>query len=391
LAVTGDLTVDTTTLKVDSTNNRVGIGISSPSTALDVVGTTTLKTVKAGSGVVAISSATYTSLYATSTYNTSTPHGFATGDTVAVTGITPSSWNRTATITVNSPTQFFFSLFDGSTGGAYSSGGTATGPPSTLYVDTTNDRIGIGTSSPATKLDVLGTATVRAAATQDGVALAGRAGGTSTYEVTLTPTTLTADRTLTLPDASGTVALTDSAMTSSTFIGTTSVALNRSSGALTLAGITLTTPVLGVATATTINKVAFTAPATGSTLTIAEGKTLTASNTLTLTGTDASSVAFGAGGTVAYTNVATLSSLTSIGTIGTGIWQGTAIAGLYGGTGVANSGKTITLGGNLTTSGAFATTLTATAATTVTLPTSGTLATTTNVRDNMMKFIMEVM
>jgi hypothetical protein len=63
---------------------------------------------------------------------------------------------------------------------------------------------------------------------------------------------------------------------------------------------TLVTPVLGIATATSINKVAFTAPATGSTLTIADGKTLTASNTLTFTGTDTSSVAFGAGGTVAY-------------------------------------------------------------------------------------------
>lgn len=64
---------------------------------------------------------------------------------------------------------------------------------------------------------------------------------------------------------------------------------------------TLVTPAMGVATATTINKVAFTAPATGSTLTIADGKTLTASNTLTFTGTDASSVAFGTGGTAAYT------------------------------------------------------------------------------------------
>lgn len=71
----------------------------------------------------------------------------------------------------------------------------------------------------------------------------------------------------------------------------------------------------------------------------------------------------------------TASSLTSVGTIGTGTWQGTIIAGQYGGTGVNNSGKTITLGGNLTTSGAFATTLTVTAATNVTLPTTGTLAT----------------
>jgi hypothetical protein len=69
------------------------------------------------------------------------------------------------------------------------------------------------------------------------------------------------------------------------------------------------------------------------------------------------------------------SSLTSVGTIGTGTWQATAIAGQYGGTGVDNSGKTITLGGNLTTSGAYATTLTTTGTTTVTLPTTGTLAT----------------
>lgn len=69
------------------------------------------------------------------------------------------------------------------------------------------------------------------------------------------------------------------------------------------------------------------------------------------------------------------SSLTAVGTIGTGVWQGTLVAGQYGGTGVNNSGKTITLGGNLTTSGAFATTLTATATTSVTLPTTGTLAT----------------
>lgn len=50
----------------------------------------------------------------------------------------------------------------------------------------------------------------RAAATQDGVALVGRAGGTSSYEVSLTPTTLTADRTITLPDAAG-VAVLDTA------------------------------------------------------------------------------------------------------------------------------------------------------------------------------------
>ena len=46
-----------------------------------------------------------------------------------------------------------------------------------------------------------------------------------------------------------------------------------------------------------------------------------------------------------------------------------------GGTGVDNTGKTITLGGNLVTSGANAVTLTTTGSTNVTLPTTGTLAT----------------
>lgn len=67
------------------------------------------------------------------------------------------------------------------------------------------------------------------------------------------------------------------------------------------------------------------------------------------------------------------SAITTLGTIGSGTWNGSAVGGEYGGTGVNNSGKTITLGGNLTTSGANATTFTTTGSTSVTLPTSGTL------------------
>ena len=69
------------------------------------------------------------------------------------------------------------------------------------------------------------------------------------------------------------------------------------------------------------------------------------------------------------------SSLTSVGTIGTGVWQGTLVAGQYGGTGVNNSGKTITIGGNFTHTGAHTLGLTTSANTSVTLPTTGTLAT----------------
>lgn len=71
-------------------------------------------------------------------------------------------------------------------------------------------------------------------------------------------------------------------------------------------------------------------------------------------------------------------SVVTVGTIGTGTWGASLIAGQYGGTGVANTGKTITLGGNLTTSGAYNVTFTLSNTTSVTLPTSGTLATTTD-------------
>ncbi len=69
------------------------------------------------------------------------------------------------------------------------------------------------------------------------------------------------------------------------------------------------------------------------------------------------------------------STITTLGTIGTGVWQGTIIAGEYGGTGVNNSGKTITLGGSFTHTGAHSLGLTTTANTSITLPTTGTVAT----------------
>jgi hypothetical protein len=75
-------------------------------------------------------------------------------------------------------------------------------------------------------------------------------------------------------------------------------------------------------------------------------------------------------------------SLTTLGTITTGTWNGAVIGAAYGGTGIANNAAyTITLGGAISTagaltlSGAYSTTLTLTANTSVTLPTTGTLAT----------------
>lgn len=56
---------------------------------------------------------------------------------------------------------------------------------------------------------------------------------------------------------------------------------------------TFIAPILGDATATSINKLAITAPATSATLTIANGKTLTASNSITIAGTDGKTITVG--------------------------------------------------------------------------------------------------
>lgn len=109
--------------------------------------------------------------------------------------------------------------------------------------------------------------------------------------------------------------------------GAVSLAVADVSGAAPLVSPTFTGTV-GLPTATlsgTLNKITITQPATSATLTIANGKTFTASNSLTMAGTD---------------------------------------------------GSTLSLAGNLTTSGAFGVTFTATGTTTITLPTSGTLLTT---------------
>jgi hypothetical protein len=117
----------------------------------------------------------------------------------------------------------------------------------------------------------------------------------------------------------------------------------------------------------------------GGNISTAAAFTTSGANALTLTTTGSTNVTLPTTGTLVNTAVTTLSSLASIGTITTGVWNGTLIGSTYGGTGVNNGSSTITLGGNLTTSGAFASIFTMTNTTNVTFPTSGTLATTSQI------------
>jgi hypothetical protein len=139
----------------------------------------------------------------------------------------------------------------GSIGGSntqvqYNSSGALAGSANLTFNGTTltsqfsgplNGTVGATTPSTGAFTSITSTSAsgvlTRAAATQDGVALIGRAGGTSSYEVTLTPTTLSADRTLTLPDVSTTVVGTDATQTLSnkTLTGTTETVYAITDGA----------------------------------------------------------------------------------------------------------------------------------------------------------------
>lgn len=105
----------------------------------------------------------------------------------------------------------------------------------------------------------------------------GRATGTTAYSLIATGTT-----------ATGTQQTLANGATTEILVGGGASALPvwttaQGSGAPVRAtSPTLTTPTIGVATATSVNKVALTAPATSATLTIADGKTLTASQDTTL-------------------------------------------------------------------------------------------------------------
>ena len=212
-------------------------------------------------------------------------------------------------------------------------------PSSANLISAVTDETGTGSlvfaTSPTFVTPILGTPTSGTATNLTGLPLTTGVtgtlpianGGTGTTSTTFT--NLTTNVTGTLPVANG-----GTGVTAST--GTVAVVLSTSP--------TLVTPVLGVATATSVNKVALTAPATSATLTIADGKTLTASNTLTLAGTDATTMTFPtSSATVAGLGIVQTFTAAQRGTI-TALTDGATITPDF----AATNNYSVTLAGNRT-------------------------------------------
>jgi ethanolamine utilization microcompartment shell protein EutS len=123
--INGDLTVDTDTLVVDATNNRIGIVNSTPSYTMDVNGDINTSTDYNIGGTQVLSSTTLGS------------------------GIVNSSLTSVGTLT------------------SLDVSGDLTVDTNTLYVDSTNNEVGIGTLTPARLLDVNGASLFRGDLTFD--------------------------------------------------------------------------------------------------------------------------------------------------------------------------------------------------------------------------------
>ena len=126
--IAGNLTVDTNTLYVDSVNNRVGIGTTTPTVPLDVVGNINSSgSVLGGGGKVSIGS-----------------------------GISNAS-NGLITSTVNRSLELCAGIV----------------PGRGILIDKDNGNVGIGTTTPTEKLYVVGNATIAGNLSASGDAYAG--------------------------------------------------------------------------------------------------------------------------------------------------------------------------------------------------------------------------
>lgn len=142
--VSGDFIVDTDTLAVDSTNNRVGIGTSTPTVPLDVVGDVTAATPSGDNFLRITFRADDTELRSEVSSSSSLDGQFA--QIVAQDPVTESNVELGI---VGNPVNI-------GGGPTNITGGDFAVDDDTLFVDASTNRVGIGTTSPSQKLHVDG-------------------------------------------------------------------------------------------------------------------------------------------------------------------------------------------------------------------------------------------
>jgi hypothetical protein len=146
LTVTGNVAVDTDTLFVDTVNDRVGIGTTTPGSTLDVNGSLRAaydQDVTSYIGKSALGGITYGATFAHKDMNTQFRYA-----------LRQTSAGQTM---INTKGDQSISFRVGDTEKAkITSGGDFLVDTDTLYVDVSENRVGIGTTSPAQKLDVNG-------------------------------------------------------------------------------------------------------------------------------------------------------------------------------------------------------------------------------------------
>jgi hypothetical protein len=228
----------TTPLRFGNTGNTFYVALKGPAgTAANV--TWTLPSVDGTSGQVLSTNGSGTLSWATATTTPANP-------TSSVQFNNAGSFGGSANMTFDGTT-LTAAGFSGPHNGTVGATTASTGAFTTLSASSTVSGTGFSTylASPpaiggtAPAAGTFTTAKAIAAATQDAVQLQGRAGGTSSYVATITPTTLTASRTFTLPDAAGTLLLdggalgTPSSGTVTNLTGTASININGTVGATT--------------------------------------------------------------------------------------------------------------------------------------------------------------
>ncbi len=173
--ITNDLSVDTDTLFVDASTDRVGINTATPTVALDVVGATNISTTATiGTGLtVSAGGASITGTINQTGDIIPTADTFDFGSSgsrwanvFAIDGdfsgtLTVDTLNITNDITVNNATI----NNDLTVGNDATIGNNLAVDTDTLFVDATNDRVGINTSTPAVALDVVGATNISTTAT----------------------------------------------------------------------------------------------------------------------------------------------------------------------------------------------------------------------------------